>query len=148
MSTDTRELQDDPLWHRLLVFAFDDPKAARPFSARLAAENGWSPGFTARVLEEYRRFLYLAATVAQRVVPSAAVRKAWHLHLIYTRSYWDALCRDVLGQPLHHHPGDDGSKAREARSGDYETTLTCYERAFGTPPGDIWPARTGAGTGS
>src|SRR4051794_37448027 len=98
MANDTREPPSDPLWNKLTSFAFDDPTAERPFSVRLAQENAWSPEFACRVIEEYRRFLYLAGSSTQRVVPSAVVDKAWHLHLIYTRSYWDGLCRDVLGR--------------------------------------------------
>jgi len=36
--------------------------AALTFEARLAREQGWSSARAARVVEEYRRFLYLAAT--------------------------------------------------------------------------------------
>lgn len=126
---------------RLAAFRIDDPEAAFPFSARLARENGWSPGHTHRVLEEYRRFLYLAMAAGHPVSPSSDVDQAWHLHLLYTRSYWEELVPEVLGAPLHHGPTRGGS-AEGAKFDDwYSRTLASYQVAFGSaPPRDIWPA--------
>jgi hypothetical protein len=45
----------------------------------LARDNGWPREFTRRVVEEYKRFMFLT-TVADHVVsPSEAVDQAWHL---------------------------------------------------------------------
>jgi hypothetical protein len=138
MTPETREMFCDPLWILLSAFGFEDPAAERPFTDRLAEENEWSAEFTRRAVEEYRRFVYLAVTCKHSVVPPEAVDKVWHLHLLYTRSYWDELCRGVLGRPLHHDPspGGDGTKARES----YKDTLKSYQAVFGAPPGDIWQA--------
>jgi len=129
---------------RLAAFRIDDPEAAFPFSARLARENGWSPAHTHGVLEEYRRFLYLAMAAGHPVSPSSDVDQAWHLHLLYTRSYWDELVPEVLGAPLHHGPTRGGS-AEGAKFDDwYSRTLASYQAAFGSaPPRDIWPAPAG-----
>ncbi|HYW09409.1 MAG TPA: hypothetical protein VE913_20780 [Longimicrobium sp.] len=129
---------------RLAAFRIDDPEAAFPFSARLARENGWSREHTHRVLAEYRRFLYLAMAAGHPVSPSSDVDEAWHLHLLYTRSYWEELVPEVLGKPLHHGPTRGGS-AESAKFDDwYSRTLASYEAAFGSaPPRDIWPAPAG-----
>lgn len=135
-------MQPNPsLEARLRAFAFDEPTAALPFSLRLARENGWSQRFTRAVLDEYRRFLYLACTAGHPVTPSDAVDQAWHLHLCYSRSYWDELCGAVLGRPLHHGPtAGGGAESRKYRDW-YAATLASYERAFGAaPPAAIWPA--------
>ncbi len=120
-----------------------EPKAAPPsfpFRARLARENGWRPSYAARVVEEYRRFLYLAAVSGHSVTPSEAVDQAWHLHLCYTRSYWDRLCRDVLGFRLHHGPTRGGRAEAAHYDAQYRATLASYQRVFGAPPPDeIWP---------
>jgi hypothetical protein len=109
------------------------------FAARLAGENGWSAGRAAAVVEEYRRFLFLAAT-AGPVTPSEDVDQAWHLHLSYTRHYWDVLCGEILGRPLHHDPTEGGSAERALYHGQYEGTLARYRAVFGAaPPCDIWP---------
>ncbi len=44
------------------------------------------------MFDEYRRFAFLAATAGHPVTPSDAVDQAWHLHLTYSRDYWDRFC--------------------------------------------------------
>jgi uncharacterized protein (TIGR04222 family) len=129
------------LWQRLAAFQFDDPAAALTFTQRLARENGWSVGFADDVVGEYRRFLFLAMTAGHEVTPSDEVDQAWHLHLTYSRSYWQELCEQTLGKPVHHGPTrggkSDGSKYREL----YEKTLQSYREAFGQePPANVWPS--------
>jgi uncharacterized protein (TIGR03382 family) len=127
------------LWQRIRNYAFDDSQAPFPFSARLARENDWTRDRTLRVLEEYRRFLFLAVT-AGPCTPSVEVDQAWHLHLLYTRDYWDDLCVNVLRTPLHHGPTRGGIR-EEQKFGDlYERTLALYRTCFGQePPPDLWP---------
>jgi hypothetical protein len=130
----------DPLWERIQSFAFDPGPTTFPFWARLASENGWSLGFAARAITEYRRFLYLAASAPHPVSPSDCVDQVWHLHLLYTESYWNRLCRDTLGMPLHHLPSVGGTVEREKFDGWYRNTLASYRRVFlEEPPADIWP---------
>lgn len=133
-------INQDRLWQQVAAFEFDKAQSAFPFSQRLARENGWSVGYARRVAEEYRRFIYLAVRAGHPVTPSDPVDQAWHLHLVYTRSYWDDLCRDVLGKPLHHGP-TEGGKAEDDKFHDwYQRTLGSYEQCFGSqPPTDIWP---------
>ena len=54
------------LWTRLEAFALDDIDAHAPFSARLAREQGWSRSFARRVIEEYKKFLYLGCVGEHR----------------------------------------------------------------------------------
>ena len=131
---------DDALWKRLAGFEIGDPEAPLSFTARLARENGWEPEFAERVVEEYRRFLFLVARAGHVVTPSEEVDQAWHLHLVYTRSYWTELCEGILGQPLHHCPTTGGLAQGETFRDQYEATLASYEAFFGeAPPEDIWP---------
>ena len=133
-------MKDSALWERIQSFRLDDPGAGLSFSTRLARENGWSEAFTAEILQEYRRFLHLCATAGHAVTPSDAVDQAWHLHLCYTRSYWQDLCRDTLGFQLHHGP-TKGGRDEEAKYSDwYARTLESYREIFGEePPASIWP---------
>lgn len=131
----------DELRARIQAFRLDEPGSVFPFSARLARENGWTRAHALRVIEEYRRFVYLAMTAGHTVTPSVAVDEAWHLHLTYTRSYWDELCGTVLGRPLHHDPTRGGAAEGARFLEAYTRTLWSYRKAFGAaPPGDIWPA--------
>ena len=88
------------LYERIRTFQFDEGPAVFPFAARLARDNGWSAGFAARVVTEYRRFVFLAVAVGHPVSPSDQVDQVWHLHLLYTESYWIRLCKGTLGTPL------------------------------------------------
>jgi hypothetical protein len=130
-----------PLWAALAVYRVGPDDAALDFETRLARENGWSAAHAARVMGEYRRFLFLAMTAGHMAVPSDGVDQAWHLHLTYSRDYWDRLCGEVLRQPLHHGPTKGGPDEGPRHFDLYAETLASYERAFGeNPPADIWPS--------
>jgi hypothetical protein len=138
----------DGLWDRIQAFSFDAGAATFPFWSRLAAENGWSLSFAARAIGEYRRFVYLAVVAGHPVSPSDQVDQVWHLHLLYTESYWHRLCRDTLGMPLHHHPTTGGGAERAKFDDWYRRTLDSYRRMFvEDPPADIWPRAEPGGGG-
>lgn len=131
--------RSSPIWRRIATMRIEAEGATLTFAARLARENGWSARHAAAVVEEYRRFLYLAAT-AGPVTPSEDVDQAWHLHLSYTRHYWEMLCGEILGRPLHHDPTEGGAGQRAHYHRQYEETLARYRTIFGAaPPYEIWP---------
>ena len=111
-----------------------------PFSARLARENGWPRAFAAKAIEEYRKFCFLAVHADHPVTPSDEVDQVWHLHLTYSRHYWDALCRDTLERPLHHGPTEGGVAEDRKFHDSVPKPLASYRRYFGEPPNDVWPA--------
>ncbi|AKI99522.1 hypothetical protein ATI61_109278 [Archangium gephyra] len=128
------------LWTKLAGFNLDSGDELLTFERRLARENGWTPGYSRRVLEEYKRFVFLCCEAGHPCTPSDQVDQAWHLHLTYTRSYWEELCQKVLQRPLHHHPTQGGAKEGAKFNDWYARTLESYERLFGQKaPADIWP---------
>jgi hypothetical protein len=128
------------LYRRIREFSFDDPRDARPFSQRLAQEQRWTCQFTERAIEEYRRFVLLAMTAGHLVCPSDASDEVWHLHLLYTRDYWQRFCGELLGRPLHHEPSRGGADESRRHRMMYAQTLVAYREAFGVdPPDDVWP---------
>lgn len=128
------------LYARILAFPIDEGTPDLSFEQRLARENAWDIGFARRVVFEYRRFVYLAMTAGHPVTPSDQVDQAWHLHLTYSRSYWERLCGAVLERPLHHGPTRGGPAEAVRFDRQYERTLESYRAAFGAePPADIWP---------
>ncbi|MBX3433056.1 MAG: TIGR04222 domain-containing membrane protein [Pirellulales bacterium] len=134
-------LSKPSLWTKLAAFPLDDPGAETPFSVRLARDKGWSLRDAQRVVEEYRRFLYLTTAATEPACPSEEVDAAWHLHLCYTRSYWDDLCGQVLGGPLHHDPTAGGGAQLDYHRRIYAATLETYRAEFDCqPPHAIWPA--------
>lgn len=129
------------LWHRINAHLIGWQDASLTFAARLARENRWSLRRAERVIGEYKRFCYLAITAGHEVTPSDAVDQAWHLHLTYSRDYWQSFCPDVLGCDLHHGPTKGGAVERDRFYHQYAATLAAYEAAFGAaPPADIWPS--------
>ena len=127
------------LWAKLEALDLDGA-AQLSFSRRLARDNNWPEAYARRVVLEYKRFVYLAATCGHPVTPSDEVDQAWHLHLVYTRSYWDELCGQVLGFALHHGPTRGGATEGQKFRNWYAQTLVSYQVAFGAaPPADIWP---------
>ncbi|SFJ90094.1 glycine-rich domain-containing protein [Jannaschia pohangensis] len=131
-------MQDPDLWHRIASHQFPDDSDGQSFVDQLRRDQGISRTTALRGIEEYRRFLYLAATGKGRTVPTRAVDAVWHLHLTHTRDYWEVFVPDVLGgDPVHHTPG----KPR-GHNADFERTLDRYREEFGEdPPKGIWTRR-------
>lgn len=130
---------EQALWNQIELFQLDDPAIAFPFSARLARENGWSKRYALRVIEEYKRFIFLCCLTDSGVTPSDPVDQVWHLHLTFTRSYWVDFCRNTLGQEIHHNPTKGGLKEARKFNDFYSHTRQLYLDKFAQePPTDIW----------
>lgn len=131
--------EHEELWLKLSTLQITPPHYSLTFEARLAREQSWSLDRSFAVVEEYRRFLFLLLTCSHPVTPSEDVDAAWHLHLLYTRSYYEHLCLEIAGYVIHHQPTEggpsEGLKFREW----YQKTLDSYSARFGDPPKDIWP---------
>lgn len=128
------------LWSKIFTFQLDINDAQYSFTQRLAFENGWSIKYTQRVIDEYKKFLYLSLATGKPLTPSDEVDQAWHLHLIYSRSYWHDLFRDTLDHKgLHHGPTKGGQQENLRYNEQYNNTLDIYREAFGPEPQDIWP---------
>ena len=135
--------EETELWHRITAHQVGPEDASLTFAARLARENRWSFAHTDHVISEYKRFCYLAVAAGHEVTPSDAVDQAWHLHLTYSRDYWQTFCPEVLRTDLHHGPTRGGPADRDRFYRQYAATLAAYEASFGeVPPADIWPAAT------
>lgn len=130
-----------PLWLKVRVFELDDPESAFPFSSRLARENGWTLEYTLRTIEEYKKFMFLICVAGHPLTPSDQVDQVWHLHLLYTYSYWKEFCGAVLKREVHHGPTKGGKHEGEKFNDWYTKTLDTYTAIFSElPPADIWPA--------
>lgn len=131
----------EPVWEKLADFRVGSGSEELTFVDRLARDNTWSRPFAQRVFQEYLKFIYLAAVAGETVTPSDEVDQAWHLHLCYSRSYWNDLCRDTLGRELHHGPTRGGDAQQRGFFERYRRTLELYREHFGTnAPADVWPS--------
>ncbi|HLO99565.1 MAG TPA: hypothetical protein VK171_13300 [Fimbriimonas sp.] len=128
------------LIQKIESFEIDAAGAEGAFAARLAKEQKWTPAFTAKVIREYKRFIALAMISNREVTPSKTVDEAWHLHLIFTDSYWNRLAK-ILPKPLHHHPGMGAKGDRLKYKEQFRYTLELYRDTFGADaPADVWGA--------
>ena len=138
----TNTFEMDPhfrrLWETIRDFEMDGDAAPGTFEAQLKEKTGWSRNYSVGAIEEYKRFVLLAVLTDRGVSPSKPIDRVWHLHMTFTVSYWEGLCRDILGQALHHTPGskDDAPRFRE----QYARALSIYKEVFGAAPDtNYWP---------
>jgi hypothetical protein len=128
------------LWQRIQAFDIDNAEADFPFSSRLARENGWKYDEALAAIDEYKKFIYLVCVSPVPLTPSEVVDQVWHLHLVYTRSYWNDFCEGVLGRSIHHDPTTGGQAQAQLFEGQHAQTRSLYEAEFGfEPPLTYWP---------
>ncbi len=128
------------LWDRIQAYSFDNIDADFPFLKRLARDNNWSLKYSKSVIEEYRKFMFLAIKAGHPVTPSDQVDQAWHLHLLYTEEYWSVFCKKVLHKSFHHQPTKGGLHETKKFKKWYSNTLDSYKKYFQSSPAiKIWP---------
>lgn len=131
---------EESLYRSLKEFDIDGGPVEFTFEERLARENGWTREYARRVVQEYKRFVFLSATAGHPITPSEEVDQAWHLHMTFTDSYWDGMC-PLLPRPLRHNPTKGGAQESAKFIDWYEKTKASYRRLLGEePPADIWPS--------
>lgn len=132
---------EETFWQKVKTFELDDPESAFTFTDRLARENRWEIEFSVRVILEYKKFMFLLCIADHPLTPSDQIDQAWHLHLIYTHSYWIEFCQNTLAKNIHHGPTKGGKHEADKFTDWYEKTKQLYINIFGKdPPSDIWPS--------
>jgi hypothetical protein len=130
----------EKLWNDIKSFELDVPEYSLNFTDRLARENGWTIEYSIRVINEYKKFIFLLTISNHPLTPSDQVDQAWHLHLLYTQSYWEDFCERTIKQKIHHGPTNGGNIEKDKYSNWYKKTKTTYFEVFKIkPPIDIWP---------
>jgi hypothetical protein len=128
------------LWNEIKSFELDEPEISLSFSDRLARENGWSVEYTIRTILEYKKFIFLLTITNHPLTPSDQVDQVWHLHLLYTQSYWEDFCKNVIKKKIHHGPTRGGVNEQTKFTNWYERTKYLYLETFKVEaPTDIWP---------
>jgi hypothetical protein len=132
--------EQSKFWQKIRSFELDNAASDLTFTDRLARENAWSHEFAVRSIEEYKKFMFLLCIEGESLTPSDEVDQVWHLHLLYTESYWDTFCSNILSKKVHHGPTKGGEAEYNKYRELYQKTLLAYFRAFNQhPPRDIWP---------
>lgn len=83
---------------------------------KLGNSHGWDAERVDRAVEDYRKFLVLAATRPElSLVPGADLDEVWHTHILFTKQYHQD-CEAVFGGYLHHAPWT-GTEAAHCHGG-------------------------------
>lgn len=127
------------LWARIAAHPFERSDQSLDFTRRLARELNWSLAQARAAITEYRRFCFLAMAGGPPATPSEEVDAVWHLHLTYSRDYWDVWCAQVLRRSLHHDPTAGGPVEQGRYRDQYAGTLARYEAYFGLADAAFWP---------
>ena len=131
--------EKDELWIRIKNHIIGAEGVEYGFLNRLALENRWSKAFSLEAMEEYKKFIYLLCRCNHPVTPSVEVDQVWHLHLLYTKDYWDEFVPKLTKVP-HHGPTEGGHQEARKFKEYYENTLISYRKFFDkVPPPKIWP---------
>jgi hypothetical protein len=117
--------EEKVLWNEILNFEIDNPESTFTFTDRLCRENNWSMEYSLRAVLEYKKFMFLICISTNPQTPSDQVDQVWHLHLIYTQSYWLEFCTKVLKKEIHHGP-TKGVEERSLFKDLYSSTLELY----------------------
>lgn len=127
------------VWEKIRDFELDDTESSFTFTDRLARENSWSMQYATRAVFEYKKFIFLICIDPGPKTPSDEIDQVWHLHLLYTYSYWQEMCKNLLNKDIHHGP-TKGAEQRDDFKNYYAETKRLYEKYFNAaPPIDIWP---------
>lgn len=105
------------------------------FIQRIMKQNRWSLEYTNRVINEYKKFIYLG--LLHSVEPSWEIDQVWHTHLLYTKDY-QKMCNRLNITFFHHNPKSSKLKYDKYNDG-YQFTKELYQEMYGEiPPEDIW----------
>lgn len=124
------------LWERVSAFDIAEYAFNYGFALRLATENKWSLSFADAAIEEYKKFMFLAAISEEMISPSVIVDTVWHLHLIYSDAY-QSFCK-LLGKEIKHVPSRKQAGEQATFQAAKLLTQKIYEPVFGTMPEAIW----------
>lgn len=133
----------DPLWLKLATMNLQGAEAMAPFLKMVEQQMGVNRDMAGRVIEEYRKFLFLAMRSGHQVIPPGAVNDVWMMHLQNAQNYWEQLGKMIAERPT---AGRFDPSAFAAMADPWKQTLESYEKIFGTkPPMDIWKGPAAAG---
>lgn len=126
----------DPLWLKLNLMNAEGLQAFAPVMEMMQKQMGQNSEMAQRVIEEYRKFLFLAMRAGHQVIPPGPVNDVWMMHLQNAQNYWENLGQMIGQRPMAQGVGAQGFASM---SDTWKATLESYEKIFGMkPPADIW----------
>lgn len=101
------------------------------FFNKLKDEYNWKSEQANNAILEYQKFLLIVKKYGANQTPSKLVDKVWHIHLLFTKDYWENLCPNYLGFNLHHIPSETDSESKVKDLENYKNTMEHYKLLFG-----------------
>lgn len=103
------------------------------FIDRICKENCWDRNYAIRVINEYKKFIFLSTL--ESVAPSFEIDQVWHAHLLFSKDY-EIMCENI-GKRIYHNP--DVNPKKNINIDQYDKTKKLYFEIFKhSPPNDIW----------
>ena len=93
-------MRDPALWGVLRDYPFALEGKVPTLLRVLLRKSTLGQSRAKRALDEYRRFLYLAALEGAKVAPPPLIQAIWRAHAGNWRGYHQNLCQTVLRRPL------------------------------------------------
>ncbi len=101
---------------------------------RVMKENLWSENYTLRVVEEYKKFIYL--TTQMNAAPSFEIDQVWHAHMLFSKDY--EKMEKIIDKRIYHQPNTEETVNTSGKDDYLETKLAYMEKFNRHPPIDIW----------
>ena len=90
----------DPLWLKLNLMNAEGVAAFAPMLRAMQTQMGQNAEMAQRVIEEYRKFLFLAMRAGHQVIPPGIVNDVWMMHLQSAQNYWETLGQMIGERPM------------------------------------------------
>ncbi len=129
-------MKDPDLWARLTAHDFAMTEPGHDLAAMVARETTLTAAQAHIAVEEYRRFLYLAAAHGPAIAPSHVVHAVWRVHLDDRHAY-GIMLENVISGTL---PRFNASRVPKAYGPVDASTLALLRSEFGGAPNPkVWP---------
>jgi len=123
--------EQQKIWDRIQTYNIAGSQSDI-FIKKLMTELDCSKSYCKGAETEYKRFIFLAAISTAPVTPSKIIDSVWHTHLLFSRSYWQEFCPEIVGKALHHEPS--GDEDADKMNQQFHQTLSLYQQYFGISP--------------
>jgi hypothetical protein len=131
-------VRDKDLLARLSATNFPLSGAHPTLRHWLVAETALQSRQADDAIEEYRCFLYLAATTRETIAAPSVLEQCLKAHRADWRAFEDDFEENVLGTELRYEAPAQG----KAYDSAYQRTLALYRETFGKEPNpNIWPSQ-------
>ena len=89
----------DPLWLKLSTMNAEGLQAFAPMMKMVEQQMGANAEMAGRLIEQYRKFLFLAMRAGHQVIPPGVINDVWMMHMQNAQNYWEQLGQMITERP-------------------------------------------------